>query len=733
MLKKITLSHFRQHQDRSFEFGPGLNAIRGENEAGKTTVLEAFTYFCFGTGALRESLEHVVTYHQPVSKLRVGVEIEHLGVTYTGYRGKSGAEITFAGERITGQREVTKFFERLFGTSADMAGKLMFASQKSLAESLKAGPTEAGRMIEDLANFDLIDRVAEAIATRRTTGATAGVEGRIEELQRQRDNAELEAKSGDLEALREEIVNTRDEVTAAEADLAALREQRTVLDVDAAKRVEHDHVARSRAIEELTFEIDAIEREMARPTPHAPTEAELAAARAAVEQEKHAERAAALHRELVGTDTATGWDESLERLEEDIAGVQQRIVSDEEQRQHEADQLQALQRDLAEVKRGRDVKVAQLEGRLIKETTCALCQKDLTDVPEVVRTNSDLARQIQEEKDSARFKIENLMVKVPGKEKLRDALIIAVAEQRADLEAMQAVARHNAKVEQLYARAADFIEVDRSVVPGQWRWTGPKVGEAVGGAINKLRHLETLQREAQEDAALRKAKAGQLEGLKKSRAADVAARQALDLEGAKDVLVRAADLDQKVRDVVAPLTGLQERLRGLEAALATKEALERRQHQMLAQIRVQLAAAEKELADMQRYNLLIKKVRAARPVITNKLWNIVLAGVSKHFSEVRGQESRITRADGMFKCNGFPVSGLSGSAEDMLGLAMRITLTKTFLPGIDMLQLDEPGAACSDARETRMLGMLSTLKFGQIVMISHNDLVDAVADRIITV
>ena len=136
---------------------------------------------------------------------------------------------------------------------------------------------------------------------------------------------------------------------------------------------------------------------------------------------------------------------------------------------------------------------------------------------------------------------------------------------------------------------------------------------------------------------------------------------------------------------------------------------------------------------MQRYNLLIKKVRAARPVITNKLWNIVLAGVSKHFSEVRGQESRITRADGMFKCNGFPVSGLSGSAEDMLGLAMRITLTRTFIPGVDMLQLDEPGSACSDSREARMLGLLAKIGFGQTILVTHSDQADAFADRIITV
>jgi ABC-type transport system involved in cytochrome bd biosynthesis fused ATPase/permease subunit len=76
---------------------------------------------------------------------------------------------------------------------------------------------------------------------------------------------------------------------------------------------------------------------------------------------------------------------------------------------------------------------------------------------------------------------------------------------------------------------------------------------------------------------------------------------------------------------------------------------------------------------------------------------------------------------------------LSGSAEDMLGLALRVTLTKTFLPGIDMLQLDEPAAACSDAREARLLGLLAKLGFGQTILITHSDQADAFADRIINV
>lgn len=730
MLKKLKLAYFRQHIDLELNFGPGLNAIRGANEAGKSTCLEAFFYFCFGTGALRESLEHVVTYHQPVSKLRVDVELEHLGVTYTGYRGKSGAEVSFGNEKVTGQREVTKFFERLFGASADMAGKLMFASQKSLAESLKAGPTEAGRMIEDLANFDLIDRVAEAIAARRQTGATAGVEGRIEALQAQ---IALEEEAEDLGPLREDVVAAEREVHVHESALKDLRARRTDHDVEQAKQTVSDHAAHVRHIEELTYEIDQIDRALARPAVEGPNDTEMAAARAAVEAAKQQAKAALLHAELVKASTAMQWDEDLAALQAEVVKTQQTLAAAEEGRQEAEQALQVLCRDEAEEQRSSDVLITQLEGRLIRETTCALCQKDLTDVPEVVGTNNQLQGQIREEKDRAKAALAGLARKVELKEKALAAERVLIAVQRQYLRDLNVVVDANVRVEQLYARAADFIEVDRSVVPGQWRWTGPALAAGGGEAANRLKHLETLQRDAMEDAAMRRAKAEQRTKLAAARAVDIQKRDALPLADAKETLEQAGDLDQKIRDANIPLLNAQSRYADMKTSLAIKEAQAASQARQLEQVKQQLAQARVELGAMQRYNLLIKKVRAARPVITNKLWNIVLAGVSKHFSDVRGAESRITRADGMFKCNGFPVSGLSGSAEDMLGLAMRITLTRTFLPGIDMLQLDEPGSACSDARETRMLGLLSTLGFGQIILITHSDLADAFADRIITV
>lgn len=97
-----------------------------------------------------------------------------------------------------------------------------------------------------------------------------------------------------------------------------------------------------------------------------------------------------------------------------------------------------------------------------------------------------------------------------------------------------------------------------------------------------------------------------------------------------------------------------------------------------------------ELKVLNFNNALLKAVRAARPLIADKLWNLVLSAVSRYFSEMRGTKSRVTKDSDGFKADGHTATTLSGSTLDILGLAIRVALTRTFLPTAPFLVLDEP-------------------------------------------
>jgi exonuclease SbcC len=54
MFKTLQVTNFRKLRDSTFDFNSGLNAIRGLNEQGKSTLFEALAYAMFGVDALRE-------------------------------------------------------------------------------------------------------------------------------------------------------------------------------------------------------------------------------------------------------------------------------------------------------------------------------------------------------------------------------------------------------------------------------------------------------------------------------------------------------------------------------------------------------------------------------------------------------------------------------------------------------------------------------------------------------
>lgn len=145
----------------------------------------------------------------------------------------------------------------------------------------------------------------------------------------------------------------------------------------------------------------------------------------------------------------------------------------------------------------------------------------------------------------------------------------------------------------------------------------------------------------------------------------------------------------------------------------------------------QIAHAKAEIEEIGFNNELLKAVRAARPVVAEAVWNMVLSAVSLYFSELRQEECIVQRAGKVFTVNGKGIGGLSGSTKDILGLAIRLSLTKTFLPNASFLLLDEISAACDPERTAVMLGFLQSTGIPQTILVTHEVESEAVADNLI--
>lgn len=704
MFKQAKLSNYRQHRDLTVDFSRGMNAIRGENEAGKTTLLEAMAYCQFGAqAALSEPLEDVVTYDHKVGTLKVEVIATFDGVDYLGTRAKSGAEVWIVGADaplVTGQKECTKWWETQWGVSGKLASSLMLADQAKLRGALDEGASAPVVLIQKLANFAVVDTIISLVKSEVPNGRTQLVKDRIERLKSQNltkpDESPVAAAEQAWTASCREQDRLKAALDAINADIAAHEPaaQQAQKDINAYDSAQTARANASASVKAAEAALEAVV------VPPKPDETQLQRLRTLQAQALEHDKVAASHSRLVALGSPDPeWEGALESLTEEVQA-------------HRAG-LQAARSGITTASSA----IAAAKARIIQDKECTLCGKDLSDVPEVAAKNAQQQRIIEQETAN-----------------LNEAQGL-VTQLTEGLEALEQVLSAHQRHEKVYAGVLDptHISLDRNFVPARWAWTGPDVSgpkadhtgaiSALEGALQAFTRAEGRRQQAQE--ALTKASTALAEAEKREQQAKVAA------EAAQGPQARAVELAEAFAGTNQQYTEAVSQRKLAHAAWNGAAELYKVQREAYDRAQAELQAAEKELADTALGNQLLDKLLAARPIIADRLWKVVLTSVSTYFSSIRGRPSIVTRGADGFEVDGRPVQGLSGSTKDALGLAIRIALTKTFLPNARFMVLDEPAAACSDTREVNMLGLISTADFDQVLLVTHSNLCQSFAERVI--
>jgi hypothetical protein len=685
VLTYLKLTNFKRHEDLEIHFTGGLQLIRAANEAGKSSLLNAVAYALYGARALPMSLADTVTYGKPEASLRVLLRFSFNGANFEIERHKNGAELRGDGVTASGQAEVTAFVDRLFNCSAAVATSLMFANQGELRGALEGGQGAAVSLIEKLADVDALDRLVTKAQTELPSGNTKLLESRIAELQA------LEKPVADFQHLEDEALDAALAVAAADDTVRSLEREAATLDTQALQA----QIAAAQHARKALSDGQALHARLLplanAVTPPWPNVAELRA----------------LEAEQVNKLILAGQYAKFLRVQQTQEPA---WVSEAAMREAEAE-LRAS--DTAERLRTQERSLTQAEMAIIKEDLCGFCGKSFADVPEVIAKNTECA-----------------------------ALAALAKENIAEL-----TARHQRELARLSEIRATERLANQSALavaglpveafggyPPKYKWVGGSVPDVstihdYKAEIERAEHaITTFQRiEAQAAEAREQLKTLDLGVLTKE-----AGFTALAARDAEALLAEHQVLQQRLN---AARTALQQATQVLHDA-----------QQKLSTAKVEFAAAQKAYeqnqasltqvrADLSTYilnNKVIKKIRDARPLVAKQLWAVVLGTVSHYFSQMRGTPSVVTREGAEFLVDGKPAKGLSGSTLDALGLAIRIALTRTFLPNVPWLVLDEPAAAADNDREAAMLGVVSSCGFPQVIMVSHSDVGDSYAANVIT-
>ena len=712
MLKHIQLTNFQRHRALSIGFSPGLTAITAANEFGKSSLLRAIAYALFGTKALSEPLDAIVTWGEPVNSLKVELTFEVAGTTYTITRTKGSAELRYGDESVTGQHETAKFVADLLGADAALAANLIIAGQNDIRGALAGGSKSAIALIEKLADFDQLDRLIDLLQSHLTLGSTAPAKAALEQAQAVLGGAEepapLDRAALDAEvqalAARSSTLGAEAEAVNEAAAAAAKARDKALAATQRQRDLEVKIEDRTGALERLRGEEPALA-----PWDDVSDGALRAAERDVQELEASVQRMQERQRG--------------EALNEQIAAARGEAGSPDSDR-FDGPESAATEAHREAVERGRDASAAASEYRqqaavkraLIQAEACTLCGRDVSQIPEVVAKNAAL------EDEACKLDV--------ASEEAQDAFQqwSAYAESLA-----RALADH----QRLKAFRQASWTIDNARTPGVLVWAGGRADE--GDAYRLLGAKDTLKALRQsEEAHAESVRARNAHRQRVERAQ--AELQALIDEQAG--MPPAPDLEA-LRAAVAEAEGRRQ-----SAASAYTAALQAHSARSVEVVRLvgeyeklagareraqaEVATRTAELQALEFNNALLKAVREARPVVANKLWALVLGAVSEFFSAMRGQPSVVTRGADGFMVDGHAVATLSGSTKDILGLAIRIALTRTFLPGISLLMLDEPNAAMDDERTANVLGFLGGAGFNQIIVVSHDEMTVDVADHVVT-
>lgn len=703
MLKRLKAKNFRKLVDTELTFGPGLTAVRGSNEAGKSTLLEAIAYALHGAKACREAIDDVVTWGEPKNSLKVELDIETDNVTYTVKRSPTGAEVWFSGRSepdVVGQTEVTNFMSRTLGMDSAAMNRLVFASQGGIRGALDEGPTATAEMIEKLADLTQIDDVLQLIVEHLPTGSTAGAEARLQQLQDQvADLKPVEKQDwAAKKAVQSDAVEHFEcQLALAEADVAELnaavadrqREKQAALGQQARKKQLAADLAKAEArLAKLqhtaagaTIDTDTLTAEIARL-------ADLASEVRLYETTAPFLPLPDVHWE----GTKALFDDTIESLNSELGKLRQEVAEAE-------------------------TRIRVLEAQRVSSSVCGFCNQDVSQFPEVAAKNAKIDADLRDLRTEASFK--KGVVQQLTNELSEYMTVVEVGIKR-----LNGLNR---------AVALGKVVLDDLTYPPGARWVGPIPDEAA------LKRLPTLQRDLK--AAQELNKEVEAARIQLPLAQESVERLRVELDGVVVVVVDEEDLTRLegiASEAVTKLQGAKHRLDAarqeftrLESAEANEQKLLALYEQARSNLVKQIEQARAEIEEIGFNNELLKAVRAARPIVAEAVWNMVLSAVSTYFSELRQEECVVQRQGKIFTVNGKGIGGLSGSTKDILGLAIRLALTKTFLPNASFLLLDEISAACDPERTAVMLGFLQATGVPQTILVTHELESEAVADNLI--
>ena len=694
MLTKIKLENFRQHLNLELDFKNGVTVLRGSNEQGKTTVFEAVAFALFGVKACRNN--DLTTWGEPDNSHKVTLDFTAHDEQCTITRTKSSAELQVTRacgsvRVVTGQTETVKAVETMLGLKPGLGSQLMFVGQSQIQGILAEGGAKTTSFIEKLADLDVIDNLVTELQDNYPTGKTLVLDDMLESSKEEllAATVDLKATPDPTKMLEAEIKELKNNLTEKQAALVEAIAEFEAIDLkyneSKTAEVEYKHYVEKKKnldnrlleLKDLAFVAEPVETDLT-----------------------------ALKEELVGL-------ELLEENYKDFVSHKDEVTA----RMLRADWTANFDRVSAELVERNNIiqeKSKEVEDNIktiagLSDICCKTCKREFENAAEQKALAYDL-------------------------ELINEKLNLEIEALFAEQEPLQV------EFENLKSYATWEPELlntswtyDKTYIPAKLVWKGPDVSNYIEGKVFETRvsivnadkeyAYNVREYKIYKDMFSRKQElSAELEGLVEIHKPEDSTKIE-ELRNTSKGLVQ--DRQQEVYQLGSEVKNFD--ANNVHRYNKHIAALSR-----VAELEDSIARCTKSIEKTALNNLLLKSLRASKPLVADKIWRAVCETVSVYFSKMRGVESVVSKdSKEGFTVNGEAISSLSGSTLSILGLALRVALVKTFLPSCDILLLDEPFDGADNSRRDSMLGFIVQSGFTQMIIITHENSTESFSDELL--
>lgn len=254
-IRSVSLTNFKSHRDRHFEFQPGTNAICGANGAGKTSLLEAIAWALFDYADYTKS--DLIRKGAASAQVNVQFISSHDGRTYQVQRCTNRGYVIYDPQlQVTldlkrRKEEILPWLREHLGVPRDTELSELFANTIGIPQgTFTADFLKPGR--ERKRVFDPILKVEEyKLAFERSNDLRRYAEARVQE--REQEIVRYTEQLQDWESLKQDHANLTQAIAQDEAHLQQAQAELATL------QAEKDHLTtQAQQLQQLEYQVKTL-------------------------------------------------------------------------------------------------------------------------------------------------------------------------------------------------------------------------------------------------------------------------------------------------------------------------------------------------------------------------------------------------------------------------------------------------------------------------------------------